>query len=532
MCKGGCKYSKYLLKDAVPVCGGLYVEDYKRDVNQFQKAVRMNLKESDGVMIFDIVHIIRNGWWDELKEALDENKVDEARMIKGTVTCDGKGIANVVVTDGQRCVTTDKNGIYHLPNLGNTRFVYITTPAGYLTDCEQTIPRFYQEVDLNKTNEYNFRLKKNPKDDNKHLFVLEADVQAGQKEHWELYAPIVDDYKQLVEQHQDRDVFGLNCGDIFWDAPGFPSYIDKVKKLDIPIYRTIGNHDMDYNGATHETSYQTFEGNFGPTHYSFNKGNAHYIVVNNNFYVGREYFYIGYVDDTTFKWLKEDLSYVPKGTLVFFMTHIPTRVTEKKRPFSYDYLMLAGETINAEAIHQLLDGYETHFLTGHLHSNSNIVFNEHQMEHNTAAVCGIWWHADVCIDGTPQGYGVYEVDGNQVKWYYKSVGHPEDYQFRSYAAGTSKEFPKDIIANVWNWDKSWKVEWLEDGKVMGVMTQYTGIDPYARQVCIDKKKTMQSWISAANTEHMFRATPRNPKAKIEIRVTDRFGKVYQQNVSK
>ena len=64
---------------------GLYVEDYKRDVNQFQKAVRMNLKESDGVMIFDIVHIIRNGWWDELKEALDETKMDEARMIKGTV---------------------------------------------------------------------------------------------------------------------------------------------------------------------------------------------------------------------------------------------------------------------------------------------------------------------------------------------------------------------------------------------------------------------------------------------------------------
>ena len=100
-------------------------------------------------------------------------------VFKGAVTdANGKGIANVVVTDGLRCVTTDKNGIYHLPNLGNTRFVYITTPAGYLTDCEQTIPRFYQEIDLSKTNEYNFRLKY-PKDDSKHLFVLEADVQAG-----------------------------------------------------------------------------------------------------------------------------------------------------------------------------------------------------------------------------------------------------------------------------------------------------------------------------------------------------------------
>lgn len=84
---------------------------------------------------------------------------------------------------------------------------------------------------------------------------------------------------------------------------------------------------------------------------------------------------------------------------------------------------------------------------------------------------------DVCIDGTPQGYGVYEVDGNQVKWYYKSAGPPKDYQFRSYAAGTSKEFPKDIIANVWNWDKNWKVEWLENGKVMGTMTQYTRSRP-------------------------------------------------------
>ncbi|MCS2517767.1 calcineurin-like phosphoesterase C-terminal domain-containing protein [Bacteroides thetaiotaomicron] len=75
-----------------------------------------------------------------------------------------------------------------------------------------------------------------------------------------------------------------------------------------------------------------------------------------------------------------------------------------------------------------------------------------------------------------------------MKWYYKSAGHPKDYQFRSSAAGTSKEFPKDIIANLWNWDKNWKVEWLENGKVMGTMTQYTGVDPYAHQVCTDKKK--------------------------------------------
>ena len=35
--------------------GGMYVEDYKRDTTQFKRAVEMNLRESDGLMVFDIV---------------------------------------------------------------------------------------------------------------------------------------------------------------------------------------------------------------------------------------------------------------------------------------------------------------------------------------------------------------------------------------------------------------------------------------------------------------------------------------------
>lgn len=50
-------------------------------------------------------------------------------------------------------------------------------------------------------------------------------------------------------------------------------------------------------------------------------------------------------------------------------------------------------------------------LTGHTHNNGNVVFNDSLMEHNTAAVCGTFWKADICTDGTPSGYGVYEVDG-------------------------------------------------------------------------------------------------------------------------
>ncbi len=68
-------------------------------------------------------------------------------------------------------------------------------------------------------------------------------------------------------------------------------------------------------GVLFEYSYRTFESYFGPIYYSLNKGNAHYIVLDNCFYVNRDYQYIGYIDERTFQWLEKDLSYVPKDKL-------------------------------------------------------------------------------------------------------------------------------------------------------------------------------------------------------------------------
>ena len=55
-------------------------------------------------------------------------------IIKGKVTCEGKGIQGIMVTDGRICVQTDASGKYNIPTLGDSRFVYICTPSGYLTD--------------------------------------------------------------------------------------------------------------------------------------------------------------------------------------------------------------------------------------------------------------------------------------------------------------------------------------------------------------------------------------------------------------
>lgn len=46
----------------------------------------------------------------------------------------------------------------------------------------------------------------------------------------------------------------------------------------------------------------------------------------------------------------------------------------------------------------------------------------------------------------------------------------------------------------------------------------------------DKSKLRYSWIGAAVTDHMFRAKPVDPQARLAVRVTDRFGNVYEQQV--
>ena len=81
---------------------------------------------------------------------------------------------------------------------------------------------------------------------------------------------------------------------------------------------------MTYGGRTFEYSYRTFESYFGPIYYSLNKGNAHYIVLDNCFYVNRDYQYIGYIDERTFQWLEKDPFLCAQRQTFFYITFLPS----------------------------------------------------------------------------------------------------------------------------------------------------------------------------------------------------------------
>ncbi|MCS7229188.1 MAG: alpha amylase family protein [Candidatus Kryptonium sp.] len=66
--EGSAELAKKVTMGVVPVYGSLYVEQYKGEPERFKKAVEMAFNKTDGIMIFDLVHIENYKWWDILKE--------------------------------------------------------------------------------------------------------------------------------------------------------------------------------------------------------------------------------------------------------------------------------------------------------------------------------------------------------------------------------------------------------------------------------------------------------------------------------
>ena len=66
----GAEWARRLTCGAAPLIGSLYVEQYDGDAEQFGRAVAEALRQTDGLMIFDVMHIIKRDWWQPLAEGI------------------------------------------------------------------------------------------------------------------------------------------------------------------------------------------------------------------------------------------------------------------------------------------------------------------------------------------------------------------------------------------------------------------------------------------------------------------------------
>jgi predicted phosphodiesterase len=431
--------------------------------------------------------------------------------VTGKVTGAGKPLANVLVSDGYSIVQTKADGTYQFVPAKKAEFVFVIVPAGFEFPHEKQIARYYKR--LNETGEFDFDLTPLKQNDNKHNFIVWADPQVKNKSDVAkmLLQSVPDTVKTISELGEASLVHGIAVGDLVWDNHDlFPMYNEAVAEMGIPFFQGLGNHDEDYRMGDDETSDRTFKKFYGPTYYSFNRGRAHYVMLDDVRYLGVEREYDGYVVQQQLDWLEKDLKFVDKDALLLICLHIP----------------VYNQVKNNKELYKLLKPFKNvHVLSGHTHYNDNNI-TDNVYEHNHGTVCGAWWTGPICEDGTPRGYGVYQVDGNQLKWYYKSMDREKDYQMALFVEELTNQ--KRLIANVWNWDPAWKVEYWLDDEYKGVLKNEQGLDPMAIKLYKGPDLPMpRGFAEPRETKHLFVAHFGPNVKQVKVVATDRFGVKYE-----
>lgn len=448
-------------------------------------------------------------------------------VVKGSVKDNtGKPVSGVVVTDGAHFKTTDEQGNYVL-NTDPARYpmVYISTPADYeLPSKEGVADGFYQYLDAKKSeNQCNFVLTKRQKPADEFVYIAISDPQVrNEKQLNRFRTETVPDLKQTADSLKNFEIVGMGLGDLVWDAMNlYAPYRQAVSNLGITMFQLMGNHDFNllYKSMT-QTDHpadgygeQNYYQSFGPANYSFNIGKIHVIAMKDIDYDGNKKYTERFTPEDL-DWLRKDLSYVPEGSTIFLNVHAPV---------ANNTVSAGGNARNANALFQLLRPYQVHIFSGHTHFYENQQPAPTIYEHNIGAACGAWWAGHVNRCGAPNGYLVVEVKGDDVKWRYKATGCSPDYQFRLHKPGEFESQKDYVVANIWDWDRTYTINWYEDGVLKGAMQAFDDEDQDYINMVKGKK-------TGYHTRHLFRAQPAKGTKSVKVVVKNRFGEVFTKEV--
>ena len=434
----------------------------------------------------------------------------------------GEPLPSVKVSDGYSITHTDAQGVYQLKRNDKAVFVYFSIPADREVAISGGTPLFYDKIDHSKSvyrKDFKLAKLKGGAEDKFTLFCF-ADPQVRNNNHvLRFEKEHIPDVRAEVAKH--ANAYGVVLGDIVHDVPSLLPVMKRgFGNLNVKTFPVIGNHDC-YEGADNDyDSKNNYENTFGPTNYSFERGKVHFVVIDNVRYSGRQKYTGGFTQEQM-TWLEQDLKNVPKNKMLIVCLHIPTR----------------GNS-NYQIFYSLLSQFnEVHIMAGHTHYNQNIKIPEWNIyEHVHGAVCGNWWSSNINGDGAPNGYAIYEIEGNNFKdWHYKGTNEERDYQLRMYPVGSFLDPSNVIIANVWNADEDWKIELFEDGVKTGDMERFTDYEKSVYQFFLQTMQKPEPSSGTSTTswyrrpDHLYRLKPKFPESEVMVKATDRFGNVYMQN---
>lgn len=515
-------------------------------------------------------------------------KPDAGTTVYGIVSSAGVGVENVVVSDGAEVTVTNEKGIYQLKSAKKWGYVFISVPSGYEVPSVGVLPQFHCALknSADVVERADFKLEKVDGQDSYKIFMLGDMHLANRTGDLGQFAQFTSDLTDYMTRHKGEKMYALTLGDMTWDlywysnSYYFPQYLNTVNSQikNLQIFHTMGNHDNDFQTRSDYDAAVKYVDQICPTYYSFNIGKVHYVVMDDidcSSYDGStSRNYVKSLSAEQLDWLAKDLSYVAKTTPVVVAMHAQVFYPTTSG-FKIDH-----DQVNTLRLFDILDGYTVRFVTGHTHKLFNvtpdapIVDGHNFREYNSGSVCASWWWSGnltpgihIGTDGTPGGYGIWDVTGTDFQCLYKSTGWPEEYQFRSYdlnnvhfSMADVPLMPSDISAsvknaymqyvnaypqnndnevliNIWNWNSDWTLSVVDENRKTLPYTEVWAYDPLHIAALSVKRfnnaglKSTPSFITDKFT-HFFKVKADDADTDLVITVKDEFGNEWTENMQR
>lgn len=515
-------------------------------------------------------------------------KPDAGTTVYGIVSSAGVGVENVVVSDGAEVTVTNEKGIYQLKSAKKWGYVFISVPSGYEVPSVGVLPQFHRALknSADVVERADFKLEKVDGQDSYKIFMLGDMHLANRTGDLGQFAQFTSDLTDYMTRHKGEKMYALTLGDMTWDlywysnSYYFPQYLNTVNSQikNLQIFHTMGNHDNDFQTRSDYDAAVKYVDQICPTYYSFNIGKVHYVVMDDidcSSYDGTDSRnYVKSLSGEQLDWLAKDLSYVAKTTPVVVAMHAQVFYPTTSG-FKIDH-----DPVNTQRLFDILDGYTVRFVTGHTHKLFNvtpdapIVDGHNFREYNSGSVCASWWWSGnltpgihIGTDGTPGGYGIWDISGTDLKWLYKSTGWPEEYQFRSYdlnnvhfsmddvplmpadvPASVKKVYQQyvdaypqnsnnEVLINIWNWNSDWTLSVVDENRKTLPYTEVWAYDPLHIAALSVKRfnnaglKSTPSFITDKFT-HFFKVKADDADTDLVITVKDEFGNEWTENMQR
>jgi hypothetical protein len=462
-----------------------------------------------------------------------------------------EGLPNVRVSNQRVITVTDKLGRWTLPHDEDTIF-FVIKPRGWTTRFnEHRLPQFYYihkpagsppvkyggvppTGPLPQSVDFGLRPQREP---NRFRAVFFGDPQPRDQREIDYIT------HDVIEGLIGVDAsFGVTLGDVMFDDLSlFESLNSRIALIGIPWYNVLGNHDINFDAESDRYSDETWERVYGPSYYSFDYGPTHFIVLDDVVWTGRTATdrgrYKGGLGKQQMDWIKADLARVPKDQLVVLLMHIPLVEVEdrqelyrliEKRPYA---LSVSAHT-----------HYQEHKFIGKEDGWQGAEPHHHVIN---VTVSGSWWSGrpdergiphTTMRDGAPNGYSIFNFDGNRYSIEFFPARRPADYQMNIYSPeAVAKNLLMDtaVQVNFFTGNERSRLEMKVGNRRWREMTKVDKPDPeYAEAFEMDSKLAApyRTLPKPINSPHLWEAQlPADlPPGthQIDIRARDMFGKLY------